>query len=324
MKNILPAPHTTVARFTTLLLSSLLLSATTAHAQQAYPVDLLGLLGKISVPEKSAACYAVSTKTTDPSNGVISIVSVDTAFHEVNDILNKMTKAAIDQASASLPSTQPPSADQIQQMKQQALQQAGAAQSAAQSGNIQQMQAMQHARSGGAASSSDIAILQKLGPAQTAAGNINRLIMEFSQKLAALDKSPINNVPMGPNCPEVQQGGYAGPTCDCLKAKDKAYQQKRVLAQDAYLLQVKAIVYDYLGKIKAETAVVDNFEHTANFGDALSNPTYKQLVVSVQRQALGGVTAILAACSGNWEDGAKMYANLVNANSGASVGCYGR
>jgi hypothetical protein len=303
----------------TLLFSLLLLVVIQARAQNAYPIDLLGLLGKISIPEKSSACYAGSTKTTDPSNGSVSIVSVDTTFHAVNDMLAKITGAALDATTAQL-SSQPPSAEQIQQMKQQAIQRATAAQNM----SPQQMAAMQQPPSGGMPSSTDLTVIKQMGPAQMAAGHINQLVMEMAQKLAVLDKSPINNVSPGPNCPEVQQGGYAGPTCDCMKAKDKVYEEKRVVAQDAYLSQVKAILNDYLGKIKAETAVVDNFEHIAKFGDAVSNPTYKQMVGSVQRQALGGVTGVLSVCLGNWEDAAKMYANLVNANSGASVGCYGR
>jgi hypothetical protein len=42
------------------------------------------------------------------------------------------------------------------------------------------------------------------------------------------------------------------------------------------------------------------------------------------RQALGAVSVFMAIAGGNWEDAGKQYAELVNANSGASVGCFGR
>jgi len=267
---------------------ALLLAAPHIRAQKAYPIDLLGLLGQIPIPQTSNACYNGSTRVTDSSNGVVSIKNTDPTFGEINGLLDKITKAAMTGV------------------------------------NAQQIAAMQQGQGGGVPSSADVAVMKQVGAAQSAAGRINQLMLEFAQKLGAIDKSAIDKVSSGPNCPEVQQGGYAGPTCDCMKSKDKAYRQKRVNVQDTILTQVKAVIYDYLGKIKAQAAIVDNLEHAAKYGDAVSNPLYKQLVGSVQRQALGGVVAILGACESNWEDAAKIYANLVNANSGASVGCYGR
>ena len=302
-----------------LLLAGLLFAGSQTQAQKAYPVELLGLLGKISVPTDAASCYAGCTKTPDAANGSVSIVNTDPTFKEINDQLNRISKAAMDAANAATP-TQAPSADQVQQMQQQAMQQAAAMQGK----SPQEIAAAQQAQAqSGAPSASELAVLKKMGQAQTAAAQINQLINEMSQKFSKLDKSQIDNVPRGANCPEVQQGGYAGPTCDCLMKRDQAYQTARVAKYNAYLQQVSAIINEYLSKIKVQAAIVDDFEHTAKFGDALTNPMYRQLVGSVQQQALGGVVATLAAASGNWEDAGKMYAYLVNAKSGASVGCTG-
>ncbi|HLI91972.1 MAG TPA: hypothetical protein VKU83_00090, partial [Puia sp.] len=289
-----------------LLLASILLASMQARAQKAYPVELLGLLGKITVPTDAAACFAGCTKTTDPANGAVSIVNTDPTFKELNDELNKISKAAMDAANAQT-SAQAPNADQVQQMQQQAMQQAAAMQGK----SPQEIAAAQQARAqSGAPSASELAVLKKMGQAQTAAAQINQLINEMSQKFTKLDKSEIDNVPRGANCPEVQQGGYAGPTCDCLTKRDQAYQSARVAKCNAYLQQVSAIINEYMGKIKVQAAIVDDFEHTAKYGDALSNATYRQLVGSVQQQALGGVVATLAAASSNWEDAAKIYAYL--------------
>ena len=304
----------------TLLFASLLLAGSQLHAQKAYPIELLGLMGKISVPQNTAACYAGCTTKTDPSNGSVNVVNTDPTFKEINDQLDKITKAAMDGANTQMP-PQAPNADQIQQMQQQAMQKAAAAQGA----SPQQMAAAQQARSqSGAPSASELTVMKKMGQAQSAASRINQLQNEMAQKFSQLDKSSIDKVPMGANCPEVQQGGYAGPTCDCLSKRDLAYQTARDAKYNQYLQQVIAIINDYMGKMKTELAIVDDFEHAAKFGDAVSNPVYRQLVGSVQRQAMGGVVTILAACSGNWEDAAKMYANVINGRSGASVGCFGR
>jgi len=302
-----------------LLLLPTLLAGARACAQKAYPVELLGLLGKISVPQSTSACYAGCSTKTDAANGSVSIVNTDPTYKEINDQLDKITKAAMDAANAQA-APQAPNAEQVQQMQQQAMQKAASMQGM----SPQQMAAAQQAKSqSGAPSASELAVLKKMGQAQTAAAQINKLINEMSQKFTHLDKSPIDKVPMGANCPEVQQGGYAGPTCDCLTKRDMAYQAARDAKYNAYLQQVTAIINEYLAKVKVQTAIVDDFEHTAKYGEALSNPMYKQLVGSVQQQALSGVVVILAAASGNWEDAAKMYANVVNAKSGASVGCAG-
>jgi hypothetical protein len=323
MKKMQMTPHLVnrrlSLRFSILLQAAFLLAGTQVHAQKAYPVELLGLLGKLPIPESAALCYGGSTTKTDPSNGSVSIVNTDPAFKELNDELDRINKAAMD--GMKTPATpQPPTQEQVQQMQQQAMQQA----SSMQGMSPQQMAAAQQAKSqSGAPSKDELLVLQQLGKAQNAAGLINQLVSEMGQKFSKLDKSPIDKVSAGGNCPEVQQGGYAGPTCDCLKGRDQAYQTKRVAAYNSYLSEVKGVINDYLGQIKAQSAIVDNFEHAAKYGDVFSNPMYKQLAVQVQRQAMGGFVALLGACSGNWEDAAKMQANLVNAISGASVGCAG-
>ena len=260
-----------------LLIPVVLLTGLTTNAQKPYPIDLLTLLGQIPMPDNSSRCYAGSTKTTDSSNGLVSIANTDPTFKQLTDQLNKIMSTA---AGASAPAA-PPSAGEL-------------------------------------------AVMKQMGAAQTAVGRINQLTIEMGQKLGTFNRQSIDTISQGPNCPEVQQGGYAGPTCACMRAKDLAYETKRVAAQDAYLSKIKSVILDYLGQIRTQTAIVDNFEHAAKFGDALSNPVYKQLVGSVQRQALGGVVAILGASMSTWEDAAKIYANWVNAKSGSSVGCFNR
>ena len=326
-----PVPASPIAaRFTTLRrglrlpalqLAALVCIAAQVRAQKASPIPLIGLTSKIAIPQNTQGCYAGCTISTDPSNGAVTIVNCDPTYKEINDQLAKINKAAMDEAQSqrNAPS-QAPSADQVQQMQQQAMQKA----SAMQGMSPQQIAASQQAQSqSGAPSKAELAVLQKMGQAQSAAGRINQTINEMSQNFSKLDKSGIDKVPMGANCPEVQQGGYAGPTCDCLIKKEITYQTARDSKYNSYLQQVKALIDQFLLKLKPDLAIIDDFEETAKYGEALSNPVYKQLVVSVQRQGLGGVVAVLGAASGNWEDAAKMYAQVVNGRNGATVGCGG-
>ena len=131
----------------------------------------------------------------------------------------------------------------------------------------------------------------------------------------------LDAVKIGPNCPEVQQGGYAGPTCACLQDHAVDYYTRRVGAMNGYIEQATVLIQEYMSKMKAETTIVDEMEAKAKYGDAVSNPAFRQMVVSIQRQSFGAVAALLGVSGSVWRDGATEYANLVNAKSGASVPC---
>lgn len=305
---------------TGLLLAGSLVHSQPVRAQKAYPVEVNSLLSRIPIPESSAACFTTCTKTTDSSNGVIGVRDNGPAFKALQDEFMKIAQAPMTADGSTAPSmTTPPTPEQIEQMKQQALQRA------AQMQNMSPQQIAQMQQGAAASQPRDNVELMKLiGQAQTACGQISRLNSELSEKVARLDKSPIDKVKMGPNCPEVQQGGYAGPTCGCMIAHATDYATGRVTARDEYLKQVRSLLLEYQGKIRPLVATVDDAITRAKYGDAIVNPAFKQQVVSIQRQALGSVSVVMAIAGGNWEDAGKQYAELVNAKSGASVGCFGR
>lgn len=314
-------PRMKILFFTTLLLSA----AAGADCQKAYPIEINSLLSKIPIPHNSAGCYQTSTKTTDPSNGSVNIRDNGPAFQALQDQFDKITKAAMGDAigtSMSSMSTTPPTPEQIEQMKQQALAKANQMQSM----NAQQM-AQMHNNPGAAASRSsqeEIQLMKLIGEAQTACGKLSQLTSELSMKVNALDRSAIENISIGPNCPEVRQGSYVGPTCACQTEHATAYETKRVAARNALLDKISALLTEYMGKMRPYIATVDDAVAKAKYGDAISNPAFKQQVPNIQREALGAVVSLTALASGSWEDGAKQYAGLVNAQSGASVGCYGK
>ena len=62
-------------------------------------------------------------------------------------------------------------------------------------------------------------------------------------------------------------------------------------------------------------------EQKAKYGDAFSSTAIRQVVVSIQENALGSVTAAEGLSNNLWGDAANMYANQVNAASGASSNC---
>jgi hypothetical protein len=301
----------------------LLLTAAAVRAQRAYPIKVDSLLSIVPIPHSSVACYDACTKTTDPSTGIVSIKDNGAAFQSLQYLFDKITKAAISDASntrmASM-STTPPSADQIEQMKQQAMAQA----SQAQGMNAQQMAQMHNNSGASRLSSEDVQLMKLINEAQITAGKLSQLTNELSAKVGALDHSAIDTVSMGGNCPEVMQGGYAGPTCGCMTKRATTYESKRVTARNALVPKVSALLSEYVGKLHPLIVTLDNVVIKAKYGDAVSNPAYRQQVVNIQREALSAVASLDGIASHNWEDAAKQYAGLVNAESGASVGCYGR
>jgi hypothetical protein len=276
-----------------LLLTLLLLTAAASvRSQKAYPIDINLLLSKVPIPKSSAECYAAATKTTDASNGSISVQDNGAAYTALQDQYDKIMKAAMADAMGNM-------------------------------ANAQQM-AQMHNNPGSAASrpsQNDIALMKLIGDAQSACNAISHISAELQAKISALDHSAIQNVSIGPNCPEVRQGSYVGPTCDCQVGHATTYESKRVAARDALLEKVNSLLMEYIEKLKTQIAVVDDAEARSKYGDAITNPAFKQQVVNIQRQALGAVSAVTAFASSNWEDAAKQYAYFVNAKSGASTGC---
>lgn len=286
-----------------------------SRAQKAWQGDITALLSKIPMPSSSSISYAGCTKVTDPSTGLISIKDNGPGFTDLEAQLDKIAKEAMAGASAQGPGMTAPSADQIEQMKQQGMARAAAAQSA----SPQQM-AQQYRSSSGAPSPAELVVMKLIGQAQTAAGHINQLTLEVAQKKAKIF-AKLDSVKLGTVCPEVQQGGYAGPTCACLKGREVDYRTRRTPVMDSYVQQVAELYREYLAKMKVEAAIVDDMESKAKYGDAVSNPAFRQMVVSIQRQALVSVTTMMSLSGSAWNDSAKEYALLMNAQSGASVPC---
>lgn len=295
-----------------------MVSCTMAQAQRAWPGSITGLLSRVPIPGASSSCYSACTKTTDPSNGLISIKDNGPGFTGLQDKLEEIAREAMAGASASgmAAPAGPPSADQIEQMKQQAMQRAAADQSM----TPQQMAQQQHY--GSAPASGDIAVMKLIGSAQTAASQITVLVNELSMKMNKLTKDKIEAVKQEPACPG--QGPAGAATCECLIAHAVDYYTRRLAGWDDRIRQVTALLEEYMPKFKTQTAIIDDMEAKAKYGDALTNPSFRQMVVSIQHQALNSLTCTLGISGGVWGDAASEYANLVNARSGASFDCKGK
>lgn len=287
-------------------------------AQKASPVELSGLLAKIPIPANSSACYAAATKT-DASNGMVSIKDNGSDFTTLHATLIQIVTSN-GSVSAATARAYAPSAAEVAQMKQQ-----GAAMknmTPDQAAQAAQAMQKQYAASVGATPGPvDPQLTKLIGDAQKAAGQMSALIQELSAKLAKLDRSPIDAVKQGPKCPDVQQGEASKPACDCLKSRATDYATRRVTAEDVYLQQAAALFRDCIGQLRTQAAVVDNMEQKAKYGDAFSSTAIRQVVVSIQENALGSVTAAEGLSNNLWGDAANMYANQVNAASGASSNC---
>jgi len=75
-----------------------------------------------------------------------------------------------------------------------------------------------------------------------------------------------------------------------------------------------------MARMRPLLSIVDDMEAKAKYGDAITDPTFRQMVVITQRQAMNGVTAILSMYSGIAKDGAEQQARMLNAGLPAE-GC---
>ncbi|MFI5156313.1 MAG: hypothetical protein ACHQEM_09010 [Chitinophagales bacterium] len=287
-----------------------------AFAQNASSVQINSLLMRIPIPESSIKCYSTCTTITDPSNGSVSIKNNGAVFISLNEELDRIVRgeSAAGQNTTGY-SGAAPTQEQIEQMKQKAMQM--------QQMTPEQIAAMRQNTT--APSSSNVPLMKRIGEAQSRMMQLQTLSNELSMKMAALDNSKINKVAADPACPDVKQGGdYAGPTCACQKKRALDYANNRVKAMDDYLQQLGALLKNYVPKIEAEISIVDKLEADYKYGEGISDPLARQQLTLLQRQAMGVVPNVLGISNSAWSDGAKIYAEVVNAKSGASVGCFGR
>jgi hypothetical protein len=303
-----------------LLLAAVILTmASTAQAQQIARISTVALLNAIPLPQTSKACFGTCTKKTDASNGLVSIVDNGKTFNDMSDQLNQYLNSGMGMPATGSTPAKPPTPEQIEQMKQHAMQQMAQAQAAAQAGA--QNPSAQPRSPGAAAPVDDPALMRQFGQAQGLAVQASQIARELSAKVGAIDRSGFDHVSQGPNCPEVQQGGYAGPTCACMTAKEIKYRKARTEQQDLYLAKVVDLIQEYLPKIKAPPTAVDDLMVKAKYGDGLVNPMFKQQVGMMQRQALGAVVTLLALSGSLWTDSGSVYCYNVNAESGATLRC---
>jgi hypothetical protein len=293
-----------------LLTLPLMIVATMVRGQQKpSKLEINSLLSQIPIAQTSSACYSVCTTTSDAS-GVASIKDNGPVFKHLQDELTAIMTAGMN-AMQTAPGSQPaaPTAAQIAQMQQDAM--ARAQQLSQGGGNTAAaMQAQANANRKPPAVSP--AVMQGLGKASTASMQIRTLVSVLGRKLAAITPA---SVPAEPNCPDVQQGGYAGPTCACTYARAVTGEQKMVAAEDAALQSRSALLHQYQNLIADQLAIIDKLESDAKYGEGITDATVLQMLWSAQHQGISGLVSFLSMADGTWTDGANRYLYLVNAKA---------
>jgi hypothetical protein len=296
-----------------LLTLPLMVVATMVRGQQRPArLEINSLLNQVPIAQSSSACYSVCTTTIDAS-GISEIKDIGPTFKRLNDELTSIMTSGMNavQASPTAANGSPaaPTADQIAKMQQDAM--ARAQQISANGGNpAAVMQAQANANRKPPTVSP--AVMQGLNKASAASMQIQTLISELGGKLAAI--APVS-VPPEPKCPEVQQGGYAGPTCACTYARAVTGEQKRVAAEDGALQQKSALLNQYKHLIEDQIAIIDKLESDAKYGEGITDPTLLQMLWSAQRQGISGLVSFLSSAGGAWTEGANRYLYLVNAKA---------
>lgn len=276
----------------------------TAAAQQAWHGNLNSLMSRIPQTNSCTGGYGLCNHQTG-DNKAITITGLGPAFTDLQKQM--MDAAGSPVAGASMPDpASPPSAEQIEAMKQQAMAKMAAAQ------NMTPQQAAQMHKSTGSMPTVDPVLMRQVGQAQTAAGQITQLVNEMSLKMNKIYKS-WDTIKLTGICNEVMSGGYAGPTCACEIGRHTNYEQRRTASLNSYLQAVANLAQGYMDRMRPLLSIVDDAVAKAKYGDAITDPSFRQVVVVAQRQAMNGVTAIMSLYSGIAKDGAEQQANLLNA-----------
>jgi hypothetical protein len=298
-----------------LALSALTLAATAlmpagARAQKPAQIKINSLIDQVPIPQSSSSCYGTCTTNTDAS-GVTTIIDNGKLFKHLQDELTAMSTAdmnAMNNPTVPKSAPQAPTADQIAQMQADAM--AKAQQYSQQGANP--AAAMQAQAQANHKPSNNMAVMQGLGKAGAANMQIQSLLREMQQELSALN---VRQVHARPNCPEVRQGSYVGPTCACTYDRSVAGEGDYVAARDELIQKQGAILTKYRGLLEVQVGIVDDLEAQAKYGDGITDPTTLQLLWSAQRQAITAMVELLAASNGVWTDGARTYLGLVNAKA---------
>jgi hypothetical protein len=287
-----------------LIFSFLVTGTGMLQAQKAFQVQVTTMLSQIPMPNGCAASYGNCIVDTDP-DGKVAVKDIKGPIADLEKEMMQMGKDRANNMMAANASM--PSADQMAKMQQQAQQMQG----------MTPEQAMQQAKnnaSGQTSAADNATIGKKIGQGQMAMAELHKILDEFESKaryIAGSAKDSVDKVKIG-HCPEVRQGSYVGPTCDCMKGINSSYYSQRVGKRDEVAGSMATLIQSYMPRIKAQVSIVDDIVSSLKYGDAVSNPTYKQLLVSLQQQAMGAVPPIAAIVRTITLEGGTEYGNLQN------------
>jgi hypothetical protein len=274
-----------------------------AAAQKAWQGSLNSLMGRVPQSGDCEGGYGLCDHTTDDRK-IVTITGLNSQF---TDLEKQMMEAASGVMTGAMPEPgSAPSAEQIEAMKQQAMAKMTAAQ------NMTPQQAAQMHKQTGSLPTTDTAYKYQIAQAQAAAIQITRLINELSQKMNKLQNG-WDSVKMGAPCADVFFKSLAAPPCKCVVARNSKYQSERTAALNSYLAAVANLAHQYMGQIRPLLATVDDMEAKVKYGDALVDPSNRQIVVMMQRQAMNGVSSILSLYGRVAKDGAEQWARQLNA-----------
>jgi hypothetical protein len=279
-----------------------------ARAQKPAQLKINSLMDEIPIPQSSSTCYAACTTSKDASN-ITTVKDNGRVFKHLQDELQSMMMGdmnAMDNPAVPKSAPAAPTAEQIAQMQADAM--AKAQQYSQQGANpaaATQTQAQANRKP-----STNTAVMQGLGKAGAANMQIQLLLRDMSKELSALN---LRQVHAQPNCPEVRQGSYVGPTCACEHDRGVAAENDDIAARDELIQKQKTILQKYKALLQVQVGVVDDLEANAKYGEGIADPTTLQLLWSAQRQAMTALVQILSICNGIWTDGANQYVRLVNA-----------
>ncbi len=298
-----------------------ILSGRASFGQKPAVIQINSLIERIPALESCSACYEGSTLVSDPQNGMISIKDNGLHFNQLNDEISRIMKSDMDAMNnqKSFASNHAASTQEAEEAKAKAMEQAAQQQQqAAQMANMtpEQIQQMMKTNNHPAApQKTDVNMMKRIGQAQSALGKLQQILSEFDMKFAKISLTDKTTLAVPPNCPEVQQGGYAGPTCSCEKNRSVISGNTYVGAVNTDISKMKEMISQYKPQIAEQIAIIDKVEFDYKYGESVSDPNIKQMMWSMQKQAMNGFVDLFSKVSSGWSDGAKAFARVVNAKN---------
>ena len=286
--------------------------ATGLHAQKCLELNTVALMAKMQTPGTGASYFA-ECATEKNDHGQTVIVDYGQAEKDLDALLQR-TQMDFARASVGGGAGASSQADKAKAMAAAMQNMTDAQKQAYVMQMASQMQANAMHPTATADNSQSVKLVMQ---AYAIAGTqLPPVINEFSAKyrdLLSAQKAEEDAIPQPhtSDCPGVDKTGL--PSCACVNDKEEAYWNKILAIRDEFNGKRAALLQQYLPRIKGMVGAIDDIVVKLNYGDAISNPQYKKMLLGAQSSAFGNAFVVPSSIIKDARHtGADAFVNLKN------------